>query len=160
MRVAGPGAESAERSHVDDAALRSAEMGQGFARDEKRAASVGFEHGVPLVEGEAFEGRGSKDGGVVDEDVEAAEAGIGFGDGWRTEVSERTSQGTARERRPRAAISAAVCAASDCEVRKVMATSAPAWARASAIARPRRRAPPVTRTVLPARGAVGITRSV
>ena len=73
--------ETAERTHVDDAAARSAEMRQGFARNQKRAAGVGFEDGVPLVEGKAFEGRGGEDGGVVDEDIEAAEAGDDCSDG-------------------------------------------------------------------------------
>jgi hypothetical protein len=58
-----------------------AEMRQGFARNEKGAAGVGFEDGVPLVEGKALEGRGAKDGGVVDEDVEAAKSGDGLNDG-------------------------------------------------------------------------------
>jgi hypothetical protein len=80
MGVTSPGVECAERAHVDDAASGYAEMRQGFARDEKGPACVGFEDGVPLVEGEAFEGRGSKDRGIIDEDVEPAECCDDLGD--------------------------------------------------------------------------------
>ena len=81
MRVAGPGVETTERAHVDDAALRRAELRQGFARNQKRAAGVGFEDGVPLIEGQALEGRGGEDSGVIDENVEAAKGGGDLGDG-------------------------------------------------------------------------------
>lgn len=81
MCVAGPGVKSAERTHIDDAAVRRTEMRQGFARDQEGAASVGFEDGVPLSEGQALEGGGGKDGGVVDEDVETAKGGGDLGDG-------------------------------------------------------------------------------
>ncbi len=81
MRVAGPGVKTTERTHVDDTTPGSAEMRQGFARNEKRTACVGFKCGVPLVEGQAFEGRGPKDGGVIDEDVELSECGHNLGDG-------------------------------------------------------------------------------
>ena len=70
----------------------------------------------------------------------------------RTKASERTSHSTASARRPRLSISLAVWAASSREVSEVMATSAPACARASAIPRPTRRAPPVTSADLPRRG--------
>ncbi len=35
---------------------------------------------VPLIEGKALEGSGGEDGGVIDEDVEAAEGGDDLGD--------------------------------------------------------------------------------
>jgi hypothetical protein len=73
--------ETAKRTHVDDSAVRRTEKRQGFARDEKGATGVGFEDGVPLIEGKALEGRGAKDGGIVDEDVEAAKGGTDLGDG-------------------------------------------------------------------------------
>ena len=79
--MSGPGVESTERTHVNDAAARGAEMRQGFARDEKGSAGVGFKDGIPLVEGKALEGSGGKDGGVIDEDVEAAKAGDDLSDG-------------------------------------------------------------------------------
>ncbi len=56
-------------------------MRQGFARNEEGAAGVGFEDRVPLREGQALEGGGAKDGGVIDEDVEAAKGGSDLGDG-------------------------------------------------------------------------------
>ena len=160
MGVSGPGVKTAEGTHVDDAAVRGAEMRQGFSRDEEWAAGIGFKDCIPLIESQAFKGRGSEDGGVIDEDVETAKGGMTCATAARTEGSERTSQGTARELRPSAAMAAAVAAASDSEERYEMATSAPAWARVSAMARPRRRAPPVTNTDLPARGAVGFTELV
>lgn len=80
MGVSGPCVETTERTHVDDAALRNAEMRQCFARDEEWAARVGFKDGIPLVEGQAFEGCGSEDGCVVDEDVEAAKGCGDLGD--------------------------------------------------------------------------------
>jgi len=81
VRVPSPGVETAKRTHVDDATARSAEMRQSFARDEKRAAGVGFEDGIPLVERKAFEGSGGKDGGVVDEDIQSAKAGDDLSEG-------------------------------------------------------------------------------
>jgi hypothetical protein len=50
---------------------------------------------------------------------------------------------------PAALISAIVSPASVAEVRKVKATLAPDWAMADAIDLPKRRAPPVMKTVLP-----------
>jgi len=79
--VPGPGVETTERTHIDNATARGAEMRQCLARDEKWSACVGFEDCVPLIEGEAFERGGGKDGGVVDEDIEAAKAGDDLGDG-------------------------------------------------------------------------------
>ena len=73
MGVAGPGANPTERTDIDDAAARGAEMRQSLARDEKRAAGIGFEDLVPLLEREALERGGGEDGGVVDEDVETVE---------------------------------------------------------------------------------------
>src|SRR5208282_3155155 len=66
-----------------------------------------------------------------------------------------TSQCRAKARTPKLARSTTVCCASRAEVRKVMATSAPAWARARAEARPRRRAAPVIKQVLPRKGLSG-----
>ena len=81
MGVAGPGANAAERTDVDDAAMSGAEVRQSFAGDEKRAAGVGLEDRVPLIEGEAFEGRGVEDGGVVDEQSRRPKAETTCGDG-------------------------------------------------------------------------------
>jgi len=81
MGVSGPGVETTERTHIDDAALCRAEMRQGFVRNEEGAASVGFEDLIPLGEGQALEGGGAKDSGVIDEDVEAAKGGSDHGDG-------------------------------------------------------------------------------
>ena len=50
-------------------------MRKSFPRDEKRAASIGIEDFVPLIESETFKRGGSEDCGVVDEDVETAELG-------------------------------------------------------------------------------------
>src|SRR5271163_406173 len=72
-----------------------------------------------------------------------------------TLASSVTSQCRARARTPKLARSTTVCCASRAELRKVMATSAPAWARARAEARPRRRAPPVMRQALPRSGLSG-----
>src|SRR5580700_3515513 len=69
-----------------------------------------------------------------------------------TLASSVTSQCKAKERTPRPERSMTVRCASRAELRKVMATSAPARARARAEARPRRRAPPVMRQVLSRRG--------
>jgi hypothetical protein len=55
-------------------------MRQGFARNEEGAAGVGFEDGVPLGEGQALEGRGGKDGRVINEYVEADKRGGDLGD--------------------------------------------------------------------------------
>lgn len=72
MGVAGPGADSTQRTDVDDAAVRSAEVRKSFSRDEKRAACIGVEDLVPLIESETFKRRGSEDCSVVDEDIETA----------------------------------------------------------------------------------------
>ena len=71
--VGCPGVDSAKGADVDDAATGGAQMRDGFAGNQKRASGVGFEGGVPLREADLFKGRGIKDGGVVDEDVEFAE---------------------------------------------------------------------------------------
>ena len=81
MGVAGPGVETTERTHIDNATARGAKIRQGFARDEKGSAGVGFEDGIPLVEGKTFEGSRGKDGGVVDESVETAKSGDDLSDG-------------------------------------------------------------------------------
>ncbi len=67
--VPGPCVQTAKRTDVDDAAAGGAQMRQSLAGDEERAAGVGLEDSVPLLEGQALEGRGGKDSGVVDEDV-------------------------------------------------------------------------------------------
>src|SRR5438105_10084589 len=68
----------------------------------------------------------------------------------RIDAALRTSRPSATERRPFARISRATGSASPA-FRDVIATSAPAVARATAIARPMRRLPPVTRERLPCR---------
>src|SRR5579863_1843966 len=70
----------------------------------------------------------------------------------RTLASSVTSQRSAKVRTPKPDKSMTVSRASRAESRKVMATSAPACASASAEARPKRRAAPVTRAVFPRRG--------
>ena len=57
MGVAGPGMQSAERSDVDDAATRGAQMRQSLAGNQKRAAGIGLEGRVPLLEREALQRR-------------------------------------------------------------------------------------------------------
>src|ERR1700677_3152349 len=69
-----------------------------------------------------------------------------------TLASSVMSQRRAKARTPRLERSITVCCASRAELRKVMATSAPACARARAEARPRRRAAPVIRHALPRKG--------
>lgn len=81
MRVAGPCVDATERADVDDAAVHGTEIGQRFARGEKGTASVGFEDGVPLRQGEGFERGRFEDGCVVDEDVDAVVEGCGSSDG-------------------------------------------------------------------------------
>src|ERR1039458_2989279 len=68
-----------------------------------------------------------------------------------TLVSSVTSQGSASARTPKLRRSINARCASLADVRKVMATSAPASAKAKALARPSRRAPPVISATLPAR---------
>ncbi len=80
MGVASPGAESTQRTDVDNPTLRGTEVRKSFSRNEKWAAGVGFECGIPLVERKAFESRGAEDCRVVDEDVETAELGDDGGD--------------------------------------------------------------------------------
>jgi Protein of unknown function (DUF4232) len=80
--VGGPGMETAERADVDDAAACGFEIGIGGLGGEEGAAGVGFEHGVPLFDGDVLEGGGFVAAGVVDEDIEAGEAvGGGFDGG-------------------------------------------------------------------------------
>ncbi len=117
MCVAGPGVKSAERTHIDDAAVRRTEMRQGFARDQEGAASVGFEDGVPLSEGQALEGGEAKTAALLTRMSRRPKAAVTWATAARTDCSERTSQGTERERWPRAVIAAAVAAASDSEER-------------------------------------------
>src|SRR5215469_681564 len=70
----------------------------------------------------------------------------------RTLFSSVMSQRNANARTPRPARSTTVCCASRAELRKVIATSAPDSASASALARPNRFAPPVINAVLPRSG--------
>ena len=51
---------------------------QGFARDQEGSTGVGGEHRIPLAQGEALEIRGGVVGGVVDQDVDAAEFASGL----------------------------------------------------------------------------------
>lgn len=81
MAVGGPGVEAAERSYINDAAASGFEMGVSGLSGEERGAGVGLEHGVPLLDGEGFEGGRFEAAGVVDEDVEAGESGDGGIDG-------------------------------------------------------------------------------
>src|ERR1700722_4653413 len=74
-----------------------------------------------------------------------------------TLFSSLTSQRKAIALTPKLLRSITVCCASRPECRKVMATSAPASAKAKADARPRRRAPPVMRTVFPESGLADAT---
>src|ERR1700688_2611169 len=86
VRVGGPGAQAAERAHVNNfgfdffraSGAFAAHPFQGFAGDQERAASVGGEDGVPLAEGEALEIGSVVVGGVVDEDVDASEFAPGI----------------------------------------------------------------------------------
>ncbi len=81
MGVRGPGVEAAQRSYINDAAVSGFEMRVSSLGGEEGRAGVGVEHGVPLLDGEALEGGGFVAAGVVDEDVEAGEAGDGGVDG-------------------------------------------------------------------------------
>jgi len=90
-------------------------MRQGFARNEKRAAGVGFEDVVPLIEREALEAAERKTAALLMRMSRRPKTAATWATAARTEGSERTSQGTARERRPRAAMAAAVREASDSE---------------------------------------------
>ena len=76
-------------------------------RDEEAAAQVGVEDQVPVVPGDVEGGLAHVAAGVVDEDVDLAEGGFGFGAPcsrcWRW---SRTSSSSATARRPRASISA------------------------------------------------------
>ena len=56
MSVAGPRMQAAERANVDDAAARGAKIRQNLAGNQKRAAGVGLEHRVPLLERKALQG--------------------------------------------------------------------------------------------------------
>ncbi len=86
MRVGGPGAQAAERSHVNDfrfdfgraSGASASHPFQGFAGDQERAARVGGEDGIPLADGEAFEIGGVVVSGVVNEDVDASEFAAGI----------------------------------------------------------------------------------
>ena len=69
--------ESAEGADVDDAAVGGFQIRVRGLSGEKGSAGVGFEHGVPLLDGEGFEGGGFVAAGVVDEDVETGETGGG-----------------------------------------------------------------------------------
>lgn len=75
MGVSGPGANPTEGTNIDDASARGAEPRESLARDEERAAGIGFKDRVPLLEGEALESGGAEDGGIVDEDVEMVKRG-------------------------------------------------------------------------------------
>ena len=79
--VGGPGMESAEGADVDDAAAGGFQIRVSGLSGEEGGAGVGFEHGVPLFDGDGFEGSGFEAAGIVDEDVEAGEAGGGGLDG-------------------------------------------------------------------------------
>ena len=92
--------------------------------------------------------------GVVDQDIDPAQFLYRFLD--RRPHALFVGDVAAQRHRPRPKLprSMTVCWASRTELRNVMATSAPASASPSAMARPKRRAPPVIRTVLPERGFV------
>src|SRR5580693_8740735 len=76
----------------------------------------------------------------------------------RTLFSSVISQRKATARTPKLLRSITVCCASRPECKNVMATSAPAFAIAKAVARPRRRAPPVIKTVFPFKGLSDVIR--
>ncbi len=64
-------------SAFDPVAL-SAHPLQGFARNQEWSAGVGSEHCVPLADGESLELGGVVVGGVVDQDVDAAQFAAGL----------------------------------------------------------------------------------
>src|SRR5438445_607512 len=78
MGMRGPGAQSAERSEVDDPALPLAQAWGCGTRDDKRAARVAREHLVPLRDGEFLEWNGLVESGVIDEHVDIAESALDF----------------------------------------------------------------------------------
>ena len=67
--------EAAERADVDDASMGGFEVRVRGLGGEERGTGIGFEHPVPLIDGDAFEGGGFEVAGVVDEDIETREAG-------------------------------------------------------------------------------------
>src|SRR5947209_20170778 len=81
MGMRGPGAQSAERSEVDDPALPLAQAWDCGTRDDKRAARVAGEHLVPSRDGEFLEWDGLVKSGVIDEHVDAAEGALDLFDG-------------------------------------------------------------------------------
>src|SRR5580658_1630399 len=81
VRVGGPRMDAAERADVDDAAAAALQMRIGVPGHEERAAGVGGEHLIPLLELDALERFGFEAAGVVDEDVETAERERGIVDG-------------------------------------------------------------------------------
>ncbi len=73
--MAGPGAHAAQRTNVDDAAMRGTQGGDGLARHKERAARVGLEDVVPLIERDFVQRSAFEDGGVVDDEIDAAVKG-------------------------------------------------------------------------------------
>ncbi len=76
--IVGPGKESADGSEIDDGAAGFFQEGSSGLRGEKLGFEIGVERGIPLLFGGGFQGRGREDGGAVDKEVEAGEAGGGF----------------------------------------------------------------------------------
>ena len=70
MRVRGPRLLTAQRSHMNDAAVSAAQRRDAGLRDQEWRTHVDSEHFVPLFGGDVFNIRGFKDAGVVDQQVD------------------------------------------------------------------------------------------
>jgi len=79
--VRGPGAQAAERTNVDDSSFSGPQVRQGFARNQERAPRIGLEDGIPRDEGHLVERSAFEDGCIVDQEIEAAELPVDFGNG-------------------------------------------------------------------------------
>jgi len=100
---------------------------------QKRPARIGLEDRIPLVYGERVQRSGCKDGGIVHDEIEPPERahGRGHGGAHRGLGAHIALDG---QRAAAQVLDFARClAASARELRKVIATSAPACARASAM---------------------------
>ena len=145
--LAGDADEAGLAGDEDDASPAVLDHGGCDGLGEEEASlDVGVEVGVEVFGGDFEAGGGAIDAGVVDEDVDAGgfldgcDGGFDFG-----EVGD--VEGELRDFLPEGAAALAVGARFS-EGLSVMTTSAPALARATAIAAPRPVAAPVTRAVL------------
>ena len=72
MRVGRPGMHATQRADIDNAAAGFSQVRIGRLGHKERAAGIGFEHLVPLRQGDRLKHRGLKRARVIDQNIQPA----------------------------------------------------------------------------------------